>query len=75
LLYGVQDKCTSIGGVRRFISGVSSSDKTMREVVGGYHELLMGPESGQCTQQLTDWILDHAQAAQKTAPAPVTSNL
>jgi acylglycerol lipase len=58
--------------VRRFIAGVSSADKTMREVEGGYHELLMGPEAGQCTQQLIDWILEHAK---KAAPAQVTSNL
>ncbi len=48
--------------LKRHLAAISSSDITLKEVEGGYHELLFGPEKEQVRQWIMDWILAHAAA-------------
>lgn len=43
--------------VRRLMQSAHSKDKTLNEVTGGYHELIMGPEKEQVIAMVRDWIL------------------
>lgn len=55
---------------------VGSTDVTLKEVEGGYHELLMGPEKEQVRVDIRDWLLVHAavptarSAEELTVPEP-----
>lgn len=60
--HGATDRCTSLDAHRRFMAGISSEDKTLNVVEGGYHELLHGPQRVECTRVVTDWILQRAAA-------------
>ncbi|GFH31216.1 hydrolase_4 domain-containing protein, partial [Haematococcus lacustris] len=42
--HGTMDRCTSLQAVKDLLKASSSQDKTLNEIPGGYHELLMGPE-------------------------------
>ena len=42
--HGSKDKCTSMRAHKAFMNSISSTDKTLSIVDGGYHELLMGPQ-------------------------------
>lgn len=64
--HGSSDKCTSLRAHQTFIDGISSSDKTLSLVEGGYHELLMGPQKEQCMSTIADWILQRATPQVKT---------
>eukprot|EP00892_Ulva_mutabilis_P006370 jgi/Ulvmu1/4104/UM019_0083.1 len=64
--HGSADKCTSFRGHKAFIDQVSSADKTLSIVEGGYHELLMGPQKEQCMTTIADWVLQHATPQVKT---------
>jgi hypothetical protein len=68
----LQDRTTSIKAVKDLLSTVGSTDKTFKEVPGGYHELLLGPEKEQCGQWVVDWILGHAKSQPKAAGTPAT---
>lgn len=57
--HGSSDKCTSLRAHQAFMAAISSSDKTLSLVEGGYHELLMGPQKEQCKSTIADWILQH----------------
>ena len=46
--------------VKRLLQASQSKDKTLNEVPGGYHELIMGPEKEQVIPMVRDWILAHA---------------
>lgn len=58
--HGSMDKCTSIRAHRAFMEGISSADKTLSLVEGGYHELLMGPQKDKCMATIADWILQRS---------------
>jgi trans-aconitate methyltransferase len=45
--------------VQAFVDGVSSRDKTFKQVEGGYHEMLMGDEKVDSTQGIIDWVRAH----------------
>lgn len=64
--HGSSDKCTSLRGHQAFMDGISSTDKTLNMVEGGYHELLMGPQKEQCMSASADWILQHVTPQVKT---------
>lgn len=42
--------------MQAFYDGVSSTDRTLNKVEGGYHEMLMGEEKGGMTQGMIDWM-------------------
>lgn len=47
--------------VKRLLRNASSSDVTLFEVKGGYHELFMGPEKDLIVQRMSQWILHQSQ--------------
>ncbi|KAJ9521211.1 hypothetical protein QJQ45_022950 [Haematococcus lacustris] len=63
--HGTHDKCTSLPAVRRMVGEASSRDKQLREVEGGYHELLLGEEADNCIRPLVAWIQQHAAPRSK----------
>ena len=46
--------------VKRLLRNCASRDVTLFEVVGGRHELFMGPEKDLVMQRLMSWVLEHA---------------
>lgn len=65
-LHGSSDKCTSLRAHQAFMAGISSTDKTLSMVEGGYHELLMGPQKEQCMSTISDWVLQRVTPQVKT---------
>ncbi|KAL6751088.1 alpha/beta-hydrolase [Haematococcus lacustris] len=61
--HGTMDRCTSLQAVKDLLKASSSQDKTLNEIPGGYHELLMGPEKEACIQRLVDWLVAHSVCA------------
>lgn len=55
--------------LKEHLAQVSSTDKTLVEVAGGYHELQHGPEKAQVLKGIADWVLQHAAAAPAVAAA------
>ena len=53
-------ECGWLQAVRRLVKAAQSQDKTLHEVEGGYHELLMGPEKEGVMSLVQDWILSRA---------------
>lgn len=45
------------------MAAISSKDKVLDVIKGGYHELLMGPEKEDVLHKTTDWILQRASSA------------
>lgn len=66
---GSTDRCTSLKALKEHLAQVSSTDKTLVEVAGGYHELQHGPEKAQVLKGIADWVLQHAAAAPAVAAA------
>jgi acylglycerol lipase len=62
--HGDTDRCVSLKAHETFMSKISSTDKTLEVVKGGYHELLLGPQKDRCFDSISKWILDHAAALQ-----------
>lgn len=54
-----------VQAVKRLLQASQSKDKTLNEIPGGYHELIMGPEKEQVIAMVRDWIL--AQSGRNTA--------
>lgn len=67
-LHGESDRCTSLRGHRHFIDSISSTDKTLDIVPGGYHELLKGPQKEDCCVRLAMWMLSRASGPQIKTP-------
>lgn len=59
--HGTSDKCTSAPAVKRCIEKAQSTDKTLREVEGGYHELLHSPGKEEHAHHIIDWVKNHLQ--------------
>lgn len=55
MLFGA--RLLELQAVKRLIQASQSKDKTLNEVPGGYHELIMGPEKEQVIAMVKDWIL------------------
>ena len=55
MLFGA--RLLELQAVKRLIQASQSKDKTLNEVPGGYHELIMGPEKEQVIVMVRDWIL------------------
>ncbi|KXZ55182.1 hypothetical protein GPECTOR_3g328 [Gonium pectorale] len=66
-VHGTSDRCTSLPALRAHLKAVSSTDVTLKEVEGGYHELLHGPEKETVRAFIQAWILEHATAAPPVA--------
>ncbi|KXZ55183.1 hypothetical protein GPECTOR_3g329 [Gonium pectorale] len=64
-IHGTSDRCTSLPALRAHLKAVSSTDVTLKEVEGGYHDLLHGPEKDEVNALVRDWILERAAAAAK----------
>ena len=43
-----------------FLESIASSDKQLREVNGGYHELLMGQQFEPHARVIADWIVQRS---------------
>lgn len=56
VLHGDQDKLADVEGSRHFAGAISSTDKTYREVAGGYHELFNDTERDDTTRELLHWL-------------------
>lgn len=63
-LHGDCDRVTSMPAHQRFMDKISSADKTLRVVPGGYHELLLGTQKRECADCIAQWVLDHASGGQ-----------
>ena len=63
MLFGA--RLLELQAVKRLIQASQSKDKTLNEVPGGYHELIMGPEKEQVIAMVKDWIL--ARSGRNTA--------
>lgn len=61
-VHGESDRTTSLKAHRRFIDAISSKDKTLEIVPGGYHELLHGPQRHDVVRKAAAWLLEHAAA-------------
>ncbi|GFR39691.1 hypothetical protein Agub_g166 [Astrephomene gubernaculifera] len=59
-VHGTSDRCTSLPALRTHLAALPSPDVTLREVAGGYHELLHGPEKEQVRGDIRDWVLQRA---------------
>ncbi|KAA6420475.1 MAG: alpha beta hydrolase, partial [Trebouxia sp. A1-2] len=59
-VHGTSDRCTSLPAVKRLLEACQSKDITLKEMPGGYHELIMGPEKEQVIPMVREWILAHA---------------
>lgn len=58
--HGEADKCTSPKASQAFYAAVGSSDKTMKLVPGGYHEVLFSPGVSEgLVAGMTEWIKQH----------------
>mmetsp|Transcript_16217 Transcript_16217/g.45203 ORF Transcript_16217/g.45203 Transcript_16217/m.45203 type:complete len:298 (-) Transcript_16217:1676-2569(-) len=57
--HGDSDNCCSLLALQTFIGAISSSDKSLEVVKGGYHELLHGPEKEEVMQKILTWIEKH----------------
>ncbi|GIL65895.1 hypothetical protein Vafri_19531, partial [Volvox africanus] len=66
-IHGTSDRCTSLPALREMLKHVASTDVTLEEVAGGYHELLHGPEKEAVRKSIGDWILAHATVAPAAA--------
>jgi acylglycerol lipase len=55
--HGDCDKCTSRAAVQRFVEMAGSEDKMFKTVNGGYHELMMGPRSGDVLDGMVEWMV------------------
>ena len=58
MLFGA--KVLEVQAVKRLIQAAFSKDKTLIEIPGGYHELIMGPEKEQVIAMVRDWILERS---------------
>lgn len=58
MLFGA--KVLEVQAVKRLIQAAQSKDKTLIEIPGGYHELIMGPEKEQVIAMVRDWILERS---------------
>mmetsp|Transcript_24351 Transcript_24351/g.43652 ORF Transcript_24351/g.43652 Transcript_24351/m.43652 type:complete len:312 (+) Transcript_24351:77-1012(+) len=54
---GTSDKCTNLAALKTFVSEAASSDKELKEVPGGFHELCHGPEKEDVISSISSWIL------------------
>lgn len=59
-VHGTSDRCTSLPAVKRLLQVCQSKDQTLKEIPGGYHELLMGPEKEEVIPLVREWILTHS---------------
>ncbi len=59
--------------LKEHLAQVSSTDKTLVEVAGGYHELQHGPEKAEVLKGIADWVLQHTAAAPAVAAAPAAA--
>ena len=50
----------SLQAVMSLLQSSQSKDKTLKEISGGYHELLMGPEKEDVISLVKDWMLSHS---------------
>jgi len=55
--HGDCDKCTSRAAVQRFVEMAGSEDKMFKTVDGGYHELMIGPRSGDVLDGMVEWMV------------------
>lgn len=55
--HGDCDKCTSRAAVQRFVEMAGSEDKMFKTVDGGYHELMVGPRSGEVLDGMVEWMV------------------
>jgi acylglycerol lipase len=63
-VHGDADKVTSLRAHKQFFEQISSTDKTLYVVPGGWHELVKGPQQADVVKRIAAWILDHASAPQ-----------
>jgi acylglycerol lipase len=66
-LHGDTDRCTSKAATERFMSSISSKDKTLEVVPGGYHELLLGTQKLACFESIVKWVLEHSKPLNMSA--------
>jgi acylglycerol lipase len=58
--HGDTDKCTNCKAVELMLTKVSSKDKKMDVIIGGYHEILLGPEKEEVAGNIISWLDAHS---------------
>lgn len=48
--------------VKRMLRNAASCDVTLHEVVGGFHEVMMGSERADVTQRMIQWLKAHSRS-------------
>jgi acylglycerol lipase len=61
--HGTADRVTAIGGTRLFVSAIGTSDVTLREIAGAYHEVFNEPGGDALIDEAAVWIVQHATRA------------
>ncbi|KAG1664544.1 hypothetical protein FOA52_013011 [Chlamydomonas sp. UWO 241] len=59
--FGTLDRITSLPAAKRWLARVGSTDATLKEFEGGYHELLMGPEWADASDTMVAWMRERAK--------------
>lgn len=60
VIHGTADRLSDIKGSQRFMGAISSEDKTLYQVEGGYHELLNDEAGAQTARIVLDWLDERA---------------
>lgn len=55
-IHGTEDALAPVAGSRLLVAGLGSTDKTLREYEGGYHELFNEPERELVLTGVGDWL-------------------
>ncbi|MFW9900642.1 MAG: alpha/beta hydrolase [Candidatus Thorarchaeota archaeon] len=59
IFQGAQDRGISLEGVQEFFEGISSKDKNLEVIEGGYHELITDPDFQNKWSVLINWLNQH----------------
>mmetsp|Transcript_26138 Transcript_26138/g.65938 ORF Transcript_26138/g.65938 Transcript_26138/m.65938 type:complete len:185 (-) Transcript_26138:464-1018(-) len=61
-IHGQEDTVCSLQAVKHFLDGLSSKDKRLVIMPGGWHELVHGPEKQELMTKVLDWVAEHMPA-------------
>mmetsp|Transcript_22991 Transcript_22991/g.50466 ORF Transcript_22991/g.50466 Transcript_22991/m.50466 type:complete len:315 (-) Transcript_22991:187-1131(-) len=70
--HGTSDRCTSLKAVKALLAAAASTDKTLNEVAGGYHEIMLGPEKDEVLRSMVDWIKAHVPGGAAAAKSGIS---
>lgn len=65
--HGDTDRCTSLPAVQDLLKNAPSTDKTMKVIKDGYHEIFNGPQKDEAIKDIIDWLDKHTGSAPAAA--------